>query len=77
MSSIEDKIKNIVPTTHPHLTLFIGASVPEAERAAAEAGRPCRVVNVDGVPRVVVRDHVPMRINLWVRDHKVVAAFYG
>lgn len=77
MSIIEDIIKNTVPTTHPHLTSFIGASVPEAERAAAEAGMPCRVVNVDGRPRVIVWDHVPRRINLWVRDHKVVSAFYG
>jgi hypothetical protein len=65
------------PETPEDLKPLLGATLAEAEAAAQSAGYASRVISSDGRPHVATRDYRLDRINLWLVDGKVAAAFLG
>lgn len=74
---IKKPLKPSLPSTDYALKDLLGASVGEARKAAGDEGKIVRVVWMDGVIYPSTRSHVSDRINLWVEEGKVVAAYYG
>lgn len=63
--------------TPEDLKALLGATLEDATKAASDAGYSVRVSRKDGQACVGTRDLRPDRINLWLIDNKVTAAFFG
>lgn len=53
---------------------YVGLTEDEARALAADQDRPFRVVNRDGEDFIVTADYVERRINVTVRENRVLTA---
>lgn len=56
---------------------FIGQPLADAEAACKAAGIRCRVVEVDGEPRIVTKDFIADRLNFRVVGGRITAVTKG
>lgn len=73
----EEIVQNEQEKPKINLNDLIGKPEKDAAKLAIDFGSRCRIVKRNGIPKIITRDLVKNRVNLYIVDGIVTMAYFG